>query len=135
MAWLLILFGGIVEVFWVSGLKYSTTFVGYFFTILGILTSFTCMILAIKRVEVSIAYAVFVGIGAVGVILSEIFIFGAKVSLVQSVLIAVLLISIVGLKLVSKESDAKDSKTIEEISEILGIDALDDQIESGRNPK
>lgn len=135
MAWLLILFGGIMEIFWVSGLKHSTTLVGYFFTIIGILISFTCMILAIKRVEVSIAYAVFVGIGAAGVVLSEIFIFGAEVSILQLVLIALLLVSVVGLKLVSKESDAQDSKAIDEIAEALGIDALDDQIEAGRNLK
>lgn len=93
------------------------------------------MILAIKRVEVSVAYAVFVGIGAVGVVLSEIFIFGASVSMLQLVLIVLLLVGVVGLKLVSKESDAQDSKAIDEIAEALGIDALDDQIEAGRNLK
>lgn len=132
MAWLLILLGGLVEILWVSGLKHSTTFVGYFFTIVGILISFTCMILAIKRIEVSIAYAVFVGIGAVGVVLSEIFIFGASVSMLQLVLIAFLLVGVVGLKLVSKESDAQDSKAIDEIAEVLGIDALDEQSKAGR---
>lgn len=135
MAWLLILLGGLVEILWVSGLKHSTTFVGYFFTIVGILISFTCMILAIKRIEVSIAYAVFVGIGAVGVVLSEIFIFGASVSMLQLVLIAFLLVGVVGLKLVSKESDAQDSKAIDEIAEVLGIDALDEQSKAGRNLK
>ncbi len=93
------------------------------------------MILAIKRVEVSVAYAVFVGIGAAGVVLSEIFIFGASVSMLQLVLIVLLLVGVVGLKLVSKESDAQDSKAIDEIAEALGIDALDDQIEAGRNLK
>lgn len=116
-----------MEVFWVSGLKHSTTLMGYFFTILGILTSFTCMILAIRRIEVSIAYAVFVGIGAAGVVLSEIFIFGAEVSMLQLVLIVLLLIGVIGLKLVSKESDAQDSKVIEDIAEVLGVDALDNQ--------
>lgn len=135
MAWLLILLGGLVEILWVSGLKHSTTFVGYFFTIVGILISFTCMILAIKCIEVSIAYAVFVGIGAVGVVLSEIFIFGASVSMLQLVLIAFLLVGVVGLKLVSKESDAQDSKAIDEIAEVLGIDALDEQSKAGRNLK
>lgn len=127
MAWILIIFGGIVEIFWVSGLKYSTSLMGYVLTAFGVLVSFSCMILAVKRIEVSIAYAVFVGIGAVGVVLVEILVFGARTNMLQLALIGLLLLGIIGLKLVSKENDAKDCKAIDEISENLGINCFVDK--------
>ena len=71
MGWLFIILGGIIEIFWVSGLKYADTLWLYCLTLLGILTSFVLMILATKRVEVSVAYAVFVGIGAAGIVVAE----------------------------------------------------------------
>ena len=88
------------------------------------------MILAIKKVEVSIAYAVFVGIGAAGIALSEILVFNAPTNPLQLTLIVLLILSIIGLKLVSKESDKQDIKAIEEISKDLGINELDNQLET-----
>lgn len=88
------------------------------------------MILATKKVEVSIAYAVFVGIGAAGVALNEILIFNAPTNPLQLTLIVLLILSVIGLKLVSKESDKQDIKAIEEISKDLGINELDNQLET-----
>ena len=45
-------------------------------------------------------------------------------------LIVLLILSIIGLKLVSKESDKQDIKAIEEISKDLGINELDNQLET-----
>lgn len=130
LGWFCVILGGIIEIFWVSGLKYSTSFLGYFFTAFGICCSFVLMIIATKRLEVSVAYAVFVGIGAAGVALSEIVVFDSPTSPLQLLLIVFLILSVVGLKLVSKESDKQDSKAINEISKDLGIDELENQLES-----
>lgn len=130
LGWFCVILGGIIEFFWVSGLKYSTSFLEYFFTAFGICCSFVLMILATKKVEVSIAYAVFVGIGTAGVALSEILVFNAPTNPLQLTLIVLLILSIIGLKLVSKESDKQDIKAIEEISKDLGINELDNQLET-----
>ncbi|EAK1306451.1 QacE family quaternary ammonium compound efflux SMR transporter, partial [Campylobacter coli] len=66
--------------------------------------SFTLFLKACEKLEVSIAYSVFVGIGTVGVVLNEIFLFDIEVSVAKIVLIAILLLSIIGLKLISKEA-------------------------------
>lgn len=124
MGWVLVILGGVIEPFWVSGLKYSTSFFGYFLTAVGIAASFICMILATKRIEVSIAYAVFVGLGAAGVVISEIFIFNKPSSFLEIALIIILLLSIIGLKIASKDSDKQDSKAIKEIEESLGLDEI-----------
>lgn len=126
-AWSLVIFGAFVEIFWVSGLKYSQSILEYCLTALGVLTSFICMLLAVKRLEVSIAYAVFVGIGTAGVVVSEILVFAEAVSLVKIILIAVLLLGVIGLKLVSKEQGEKsDEDLAKELSKNLGIDELEE---------
>lgn len=130
LGWFCVILGGIVEIFWVSGLKYSTTLIEYCITAIGVLLSFSLMIIATKRLEVSIAYAVFVGIGAAGVALSEILVFGASTNPLQLTLIGLLILSVIGLKLVSKEGDSKDLQTIQEISKDLGIDTLNEVLES-----
>ena len=124
LGWFCVILGGIVEIFWVGGLKYSTTPMQYLITIVLVCFSFALMIIATKRLEVSIAYAVFVGIGAAGVSLSEIIVFGAKTNALQIGLIALLIFSVMGLKLVSKESDTQDKKAIDTIAKDLGIDTL-----------
>ncbi|TQR29056.1 QacE family quaternary ammonium compound efflux SMR transporter [Campylobacter sp. MIT 99-7217] len=122
LAWALVIFGGIVECFWVSGLKYANSFALYIFTGLGILISFCCMLYAMKRIEVSVAYAVFVGIGTAGVVLSEIFFFHEPFSLLKVILIAVLLFGVIGLKFTSKEYD---DDFVKEVSKDLGLDELE----------
>lgn len=103
-AWFLVILGGVVECFWVSGLKYSVEIWHYVLTTIGVCISFTCFLKACERLEVSIAYSVFVGIGTVGVVLNEMFVFNEPTSNLKLALIAILLLSIIGLKLISKET-------------------------------
>lgn len=102
-AWFFVILGGIIECFWVSGLKYSSEIWHYILTIIGVCISFTCMLKACEKLEVSIVYSVFVGIGTVGVVLNEMFIFKENFSYLKLFLILIMFISIVGLKFTSKE--------------------------------
>ncbi|WP_276148709.1 DMT family transporter [Campylobacter coli] len=104
IAWFMVIFGGLIECFWVGGLKYSTELWQYILTIIGVCISFTLFLKACEKLEVSIAYSVFVGIGTIGVVLNEMFIFNEAVSIIKLVLIAILLLSIIALKWVSKET-------------------------------
>lgn len=105
LAWSLIVLGGIIECFWVSGLKYANTLPLYILTGIGICISFTCAVIAMKKIEVSIAYSVFVGIGTTGVILLEMLFFKESFSLLKIILILILLSGVIGLKLISKENE------------------------------
>lgn len=103
MGWLLIIMGGIIEIFWVSGLKYSTSLPMYALTALGICVSFICAIKACKSLEVSVAYAVLVGIGTGGVAAAEMLFFDNQINIIRIILIFILLIGVVGLKLTSNK--------------------------------
>lgn len=104
-AWCLLVFGGVLECFWVSGLKYSTTFFEATLTGIAIIASFIIMLVVMKKIEVSIAYSVFVGIGAGGVVLSEMLVFNEPFSMLKILFIVTLMIGVMGLKFASKEID------------------------------
>lgn len=122
-AWALVVIGGVVECFWVSGLKYADSVGLYLLTGLGIVFSFCAMIIACRKIEVSVAYAVFVGLGTAGVVLSEILVFGESFSILKISLIALLVVCVIGLKMISKEEQAQDvvveniSKHIDDIAD------------------
>ena len=120
MGWLLVILGGVVEIFWVSGLKYANSFWLYCLTFLGILISFCLMILATKKLEVSVAYAVFVGIGSAGIVIAEMLVFGESIDFVRIILIGTLLFGVIGLKLTSKS----EQKITQDISAELGLNNL-----------
>lgn len=126
LAWGLIVSGGIVECFWASGLKYADNLLLYTFTGIGILFSFVSMTLAIKgKIEIGVAYSVFVGIGTMGLALAEILVFGEPFSLLKVGLILILLVGVVGLKLsTSEKENVQEQKLVEEFAHELGMDTV-----------
>lgn len=126
IGWILILLGGSCEIFWVSGLKYADNMFLYTLTALSIIFSFTCAILACKTIEVSIAYAVFVGIGTAGIVIAEILVFNQEASTIKIILIGLLLVGVIGLKFVSKQGYTEAAK---ELSKDLYLDEAYEEIE------
>ena len=128
LAWGLVVFGGIIECFWASGLKYSDNLFAFTLTGIGIFISFISMILAVKVLEIGIAYSVFVGIGTAGITLAEILIFNEPFSPLKIPFIATLLIGVVGLKLSSNEKEeAQEEKLVSNFSHDLGLDEIKEQ--------
>lgn len=128
LAWGLVIFGGIIECFWASGLKYSDNLFAFTLTGIGIFISFISMILAVKVLEIGIAYSVFVGIGTAGITLAEILVFGEPFSPLKILFIATLLIGVIGLKLSSSEKEeAQEEKLVSNFSHDLGLDEIKEQ--------
>lgn len=99
LAWFCVIFGATCEIGWVLGLKMADSALLYTLTAIGVSISMICMIVACKSIEVGVAYAVFVGIGTAGVVIVEMLVFSEHFSSSKIVLIAIMLASIIGLKL------------------------------------
>lgn len=106
--WGYVILAGIIEIFWAMGLKYSTTLFSWTGTFLLILLSFVVLIKATQKVPVATAYAVFTGIGTAGTVLVEMIVFGEPFSWNKIFFIMLLLVGVIGLKLVTKESGEKE---------------------------
>jgi quaternary ammonium compound-resistance protein SugE len=103
MAWFLLVGAGLLEIVWAIALKYADGFTRLWPSIIGIavaLVSFIMLTLALKSLPVGTAYAVWVGIGAVGVALAGILLLGESASPLRIGLLALILVGIIGLKII-----------------------------------
>jgi quaternary ammonium compound-resistance protein SugE len=104
MAWVYLFFAGLLEVAWAIGLKYTDGFTRPWptaLTLTAMVLSIVLLGLALKTLPVGTAYAVWTGIGAVGVALLGIVLFGESASAARLACIGLILSGIVGLKLVT----------------------------------
>ncbi|GLB60664.1 DMT family transporter [Cytobacillus sp. NCCP-133] len=111
MHWLKVFIAAFFEVFWVIGLKYADSPLTWTGTIISIAVSFYLMIMAGKVLPVGTVYAVFVGMGTAGTVLSEMIFFGEPFKLTKIMLVLMLLIGVLGLKLVTKEGKAEGAES------------------------
>lgn len=103
--WLSIILASFFEVGWVIGLKHAATPLEWAATVVSIIISFTVLIKVSNHLPVGTVYAVFVGLGTAGTVVTDIVLFGQSASVIKLILIAVLLVGVIGLKLVSGEGE------------------------------
>ena len=102
MNWFILFVAGLFEIGWAVGLKYTEAFtrlwptVG---TVLSMVISLGLLGIAMKSLPVGTAYAVWVGVGAVGTAILGIFLFGESANLLRLASLGLIVAGIIGLKL------------------------------------
>lgn len=102
MGWLLLMCAGCVEIIFALSLKYNqgfTQLVPSIITAISGAGSFYLLMLALKTLPLGTAYAVWTGMGAVGVAICGIFLFKESADLYRLYSILLVIIGIAGLKL------------------------------------
>lgn len=104
MAWLSLFVAGLFEIAWAIGLKYTHGFtrlwptVG---TIVALVASFVFLEYAVRSLPVGTAYAIWVGIGAVGTAALGIVLLGESREPLRLLCLVLIVAGVVGLKLVT----------------------------------
>jgi quaternary ammonium compound-resistance protein SugE len=104
MAWILLGIAGLLEVCWAVGLKYTDGFRKPLASVLvigAIIASMLLLGIAARTLPIGTAYAVWVGIGALGAAILGVVLFHEPLTWPRVTFLAMLLISIVGLKATS----------------------------------
>jgi quaternary ammonium compound-resistance protein SugE len=104
MAWVILAIAVITEIIWALSLKWAATLGTWQASAVPISLSFLNMALlafAMRGISAGTAYAIWTGLGAVGVIIGGIFWFGEKVNAVQIGFMALIVIGVAGTKLFS----------------------------------
>lgn len=99
--WVIVAIAGLMETGWALGLKYSEGFTKLWpsvVTIVLALGSFYLLSIAMKSLPVGTAYAVWVGIGAVGTAIAAVFLFNEPVSAMRILGVLLILAGIAALK-------------------------------------
>lgn len=102
MNWVILFLAGILEVGWAIGLKYTDGFTKLWptvATVVSMAASLLLLGLALKTLPVGTAYAIWVGIGALGTALLGILLFGEPANALKLVSLGLICAGIVGLKL------------------------------------
>jgi quaternary ammonium compound-resistance protein SugE len=102
MAWFYLLAAGLLEIGWAIGLKYSNGFTRVLpttLTIIGIALSMFLLALAARELPIGTAYAIWVGIGAVGTAILGIVLFGESAGPLRLFFLALLVVALAGLRL------------------------------------
>ncbi len=104
MAWAYLAIAGLFEIGWAIGLKYSDGFskpLASWLTVIAMGCSIWLLALAMKTIPVGTAYAVWTGIGAVGVAILGMVLFGESREVLRIICLFLIIAGIVGLKLFS----------------------------------
>ena len=107
MAWLSLVVAGLFEVVWAVGLKYTDGFSRLWpsvFTVVAMVLSVLLLEYAVRSVPIGTAYAVWVGIGAVGTAVFGMILFGESREPLRLLCLALIVAGVVGLKLVTREA-------------------------------
>ncbi|MBL8541141.1 MAG: quaternary ammonium compound efflux SMR transporter SugE [Betaproteobacteria bacterium] len=102
MPWVYLFLAGILEIVWAIGLKYTEGFTRLWPTVATIAVawlSFYLLALAVRTIPVGTGYAIWTGIGAAGVAILGMLLFGEPATLARFVFLALIIVGIVGLKL------------------------------------
>lgn len=95
MAWIMLIFAGLLEVGWAFTMKLSDGFTKLGFsviTIVAVIASFIMLSISMRTLPLGTAYTIWTGIGAVGAFVVGIIFLGEAVNLMR-VLAAVLIVS------------------------------------------
>lgn len=106
MGWLYVAIGGLLEVGWALGLKYSEGFTNgpiSALTVALIAASFWFFARAMKVLPIGTAYTVYTGIGTAGTAIIGMAFLGEPAGVANVGFLSLLLLGIVGLKVTSKE--------------------------------
>ena len=102
MAWLTLFIAGLCEVGWAIGLKYTEGFTRLWptlGTVAAMVVSLWLLGVAMKSLPVGTAYAVWVGVGAVGTVILGIVLFGEPANPARLISVMLIVAGIIGLKL------------------------------------
>ena len=104
MNWIILVAAGLFEIGWAIGLKYTEGFTRLWpsiGTVAAMVISVCLLGYAMKSLPVGTAYAVWVGVGAVGTAILGIVLFGDPSNVARIACIGLIVAGIVGLKLAS----------------------------------
>jgi quaternary ammonium compound-resistance protein SugE len=105
MAWVYLVIAGLLETGWAIGLKYTDGFrrpLPSILTVAGIAASMALLGLAVRTIPIGTAYAIWVGIGTVGAVILGIILFDEPRDFARMFFVALLIVSLIGLKLTTR---------------------------------
>ena len=104
MSWIYLFIAGLCEIGWAVGLKFTGGFSKILPSILVIASSIASVAflsLAVKKLPIATAYAIWTGMGVVGTFFFGVFLFNEPASVLRIIFIGMIILGILGLRFFS----------------------------------
>jgi quaternary ammonium compound-resistance protein SugE len=104
MAWISLFIAGLFEIGWAIGLKYTDGFSKLWpsvWTVAAMIVSLVFLEYALRTLPVGTAYAIWVGIGAVGTAIMGMWLFNESREIARIVCLLLIVAGVIGLKFVT----------------------------------
>lgn len=104
MEWIALLLAGLFEITWAVAMKYAEGFtrpLPSIITVVGYIASAVFLAIALKKLPLGTAYAMWTGFGIVGTAVLGVLLFHETMSITQVICVLLIVTGIVGLKLTS----------------------------------
>lgn len=104
MAWISLFIAGLFEIGWAIGLKYTDGFSKLWptvWTVAAMIVSLVFLEYALRTLPVGTAYAIWVGIGAVGTAIMGMWLFNESRDIARVVCLLLIVAGVIGLKVVT----------------------------------
>jgi quaternary ammonium compound-resistance protein SugE len=101
MNWIVLFLAGLLEIVWAVGLKYTAGFTRFWpsvVTIAAMIASIFLLSQAVRTIPLGTGYAIWTGIGAVGVAIIGMLAFDEPRTVIRIVCMMLIVVGIVGLK-------------------------------------
>jgi quaternary ammonium compound-resistance protein SugE len=105
MSWALLIFAGLLEIVWALAIKQSDGFTRLWPSVVCVVAavaSFVILAMVVRHLPVGTAYAVWAGIGAVGVTIASVVMFSDALTPLRMTFIAMIVVGLVGLRFVEQ---------------------------------
>lgn len=105
MSWALLVFAGLLEIIWALAIKQSDGFTKLWPSVVCVVAavaSFVILAMVVRHLPVGTAYAVWAGIGAVGVTIAGVVMFSDALTPLRMTFIAMIVVGLVGLRFVEQ---------------------------------
>jgi paired small multidrug resistance pump len=108
-AWIYVILTCLFEIMWVYGFNVSQYWWQWGITLGIILLDFYVLPKACKTLPTGTVYAIFSGVGTIGTLLMDIFVFGRSFTGGKLLFVAIIIIGVIGLNLSDNKQEEKES--------------------------
>ncbi|CAH2716913.1 MULTISPECIES: multidrug efflux SMR transporter [Neobacillus] len=109
-AWIYVMLTCLFELFWVYGFNTADTWWQWVIVIGIIFIDFHFLPEACKSLPTGTVYAIFAGVGTIGTVLMDVFLFGGSFSIGKALFIAIIVLGVIGLNLADNKEEKQTMK-------------------------
>ncbi len=111
-AWIYVFLTCLFELIWVYGFNVATTWWHWVIIIGIIMIDFYFLPKACETLPTGTVYAVFAGVGTVGTVLMDVFLFGGSFSIGKFFFVAIIVVGVIGLNIADNLEEKKVTKEV-----------------------